>query len=167
MTDTLLILVQHKDAILKRWSDLVMDTYPADTAQFFKREKDRFANPVGAAIAEEIGGIYEEILAGPDCQKLSAPLDRIIRIRAVQEFSPSDALSFIFLLKKAVRAETTGLTLDLAAMRQLMEFETKVDRAALLGFEIYMGCREQISRIKANEIRNRTIKLLERTNMIG
>jgi len=156
-----------KDAILKRWSDLILDTYPADAARFFKREKDQFANPVGAAVSQEISAIYDEILAGPDYQKLHAPLDRIIRIRAVQDFSPSQALSFIFLLKTAIRETMAGTEMDAAELNEFQAFESKIDRAALFGFEIYMGCREQIYRIKSDEIRNRTIKLLERSSLVG
>jgi hypothetical protein len=167
MADGFQALTENRDAIIKRWSALILDTYPADAARFFKREKDPFANPVGAAVAEEISAIFDELMTGPSYEKLHAPLDRIIRIRAVQEFSPSDALSFIFLLKQAVREETAKIELEAAAMRQLMDFESRIDRAALFGFEIYMGCREQIYRIKANEVRNRSLKLLERTNVLG
>jgi hypothetical protein len=160
-------LVTKRDAILKRWRDLVLDTYPEDAARFFKREKDRFANPVGAAVIEESSAIFDEVMAGPDFEKLHAPLDRIIRIRAVQDFSPSQALSFIFLLKTAIRDATADQDLDAAAFREMMAVEVKIDRAALFGFEIYMGCREQIYRIRADEIRNRTVKLLERSNLVG
>ena len=160
-------LVTKKEAILKRWSDLILDTYPEDAARFFKREKDQFANPVGAAVSQEVSAIFDAVMAGPDYELLHGPLDRVIRIRAVQDFSPSQALSFIFLLKTAVRDATADVDMDAAALKEIQAFELKIDRAALFGFEIYMGCREQIYRIRADEIRNRTVKLLERSNLVG
>ncbi|MCG6534554.1 MAG: RsbRD N-terminal domain-containing protein, partial [Syntrophales bacterium LBB04] len=146
MADTQSLLKTNKDAIIKRWSDLILDTYPADAARFFKRENDPFANPVGAAVIEETANIYQELLAGPDLKKLHASLDRIIRIRAVQDFSPADALSFIFLLKKAARDEVRAQGIEAGAVPDLFEFECRIDRAALFGFEIYVGCKEQIYR---------------------
>ena len=158
-------LAENKDAIIKRWLDLIVGAYPADAAQFYKREKDPFANPVGTTIAREIATIYDELLGGMEYQNLYGPLDHIVRIRAVQDFTPANALGFVFLLKKAVRDELAASGQEPADFKALLEFEGRIDQTALLAFEIYMGCREQIWQLKANELKNRTIKLLERTNL--
>ena len=41
------LLSQNKTALVKRWFDEVVRTYPVDTATFLKQQKDPFANPVG------------------------------------------------------------------------------------------------------------------------
>jgi len=58
---------------------------------------------VGYTISQEINVLYEELLQGRvDSDKTATSLDSIIRIRAIQDFSPHEAVSFVFLLKKAI-----------------------------------------------------------------
>lgn len=158
------LLLKNRAAILKRWFDLIIETYPADTAEFLKREKDRFLNPVGCSIAQEIGTIYEELIRATDSEKLAQSLDNIVKIRAVQDFSPSQAIAFVFLLKRAIREELEMQ--ENGAVRQLLDFESRIDELALLAFDTYTRRRERIYEIRANEIRGRTAILLERMNLM-
>ena len=82
-----------------------MNSYPVDTSMFLKQENDRFVNPVGYTISREIEVIYDELLGERHPDKFFASLDSIIRIRSVQDFTPSQAIAFVFRLKKAVRDE--------------------------------------------------------------
>jgi hypothetical protein len=86
-------------------------------------------------------------------------LDRIIRIRAVQELTPSQALAFILDLKQVV-GEVAGE----AAADELRAFEQRVDQLVLTAFDVYSECREQISSIRINEIRKRSLDRIERLN---
>ncbi|NIR14663.1 MAG: hypothetical protein GWN86_12250, partial [Desulfobacterales bacterium] len=54
-------------------------------------------------ISKALENIYKELLKGVDREGVSPFLDRIIRIRAVQDFSPSQAIAFVFLLKRVIR----------------------------------------------------------------
>jgi hypothetical protein len=160
------LLAAHKDDIFKKWFDLVVSTYPPDTARFFKNQKDPFSNPVGAATAKSLKGILEEIFTTADPKALARHFDPIIRIRAVQSFTPSQALGFVFSLKGIIRealdrkAAVNGAFEDLAAM------DRKIDRAALTAFDIYMECREKIFDLRANESRNRFFKAFERAGLV-
>ena len=163
-------LLRNKAAILERWHHLVLETYPANTSRFLMQEKDRFVNPVGYAISQEIGALYKELLGGMNVDKLSTSLENIIRIRSVQDFSPSQGIAFILLLKKAIREELEGEILDNRIFEEWLELESKIDTLVLLAFDIYMKCREKICEIKINEIkteRERIFKLLERTNLLS
>ena len=106
------LLSQKKPAILKRWFQLIMKTYPADTSVFLKQEKNRFTNPVGHTISQEIATLYEGLLEDASIDRLSASLENILKIRSIQNFSPGEAANFVFLLKKAVREELTGKTIN-------------------------------------------------------
>ena len=161
------LLSQKRAAILKRWLGLILGTYPADSSRFFKREKDRFVNPVGYTISLEIEALYDELLQGMNRDKLSASLDNIIRIRSVQDFSPSQAIAFVFLLKKAIREELASEIRENQLFEELLRFESRIDQLALLAFDIYMKCREKVYEIRVNEVkaeRERVFKLLERTS---
>ena len=98
-------LTEKKKEVIKKWVDRVLSTYASP--DFFKTQKDRIANPVGSNIAEGLRDIYELLLAGAESEGFNEPLDRVVRIRAVQDFSPSQAVSFMFMLKDVVRAELT------------------------------------------------------------
>jgi hypothetical protein len=132
-----------------------------------RKQKDQFANPVGATISKEIEHIYEEILHGIDPERISPFLDRIIRIRAVQDFSSSQAVSFVFLLKEVVREELKKEIRENQVHDGLLIFESRIDDVALLAFDIYVKCREKIYEIKANEGKNRVSRLLQKAGVIS
>jgi hypothetical protein len=160
-------LLEKKPAILKKWFDAIADTYPGDTAGFLKNKKAQFANPVGHNIAEGTAGLFDALLQGMLPDTVSAFLDGIIRIRAIQDFAPSEALSFIFHLKKVVRQELGSEVLkEQGIMDELAAFEAAIDDLALFSFDIYMKCREKIYELKANEARNMTFRLLQKARLI-
>jgi hypothetical protein len=147
-----ILLDQRKTAIVKKWFDQVIETYPADTYRFLKKEKDPFANPVGQTVLRGLEAIFDTLLKGPDTDTISSFLDPIIRIRAVQNFTPSKSVSFIYFLKKIIRdnlAKDMGKDPALAA--ELLALETTVDDLALIAFDIYMECREKIYELKTHQ----------------
>ena len=164
------LLSQKKPVILEKWLQLILDTYPADSSRFLKQEKDRFTNPVGYTISQELGALYEALLQGVKPDKLTTALDNIIRIRAVQDFSPSQAVAFIFLLKGAVREELASEIRENRLFEDWLQFENRVDELALLTFDIYMECREKVYEIKVNKVEAETemaSKLLARANLMS
>ncbi|MFC2035547.1 RsbRD N-terminal domain-containing protein [Chloroflexota bacterium] len=163
------LLSQKRAVILERWFQLVLETYPADTSGFLKQDKDRFTNPVGYTVSQEIKIIYEELLQDMDTDRLTVCLDNIIRIRSVQDFLPSQAVSFIFLLKTAVREEWARVNGEKDAVEQLLEFELRIDKLVLLALDIYMKCREKVFEIRVNEVkaeREMAFKVFERANLV-
>ncbi len=160
-------LSRKKTAILKRWFKKILDTYPADTARFLKSQKDPFANPVGSAISQGIEGLYEGLVQGKVPAESSSFLDNIIRIRAIQEFSPSGAIGFVFSLKEAIREELKNEIGDGRFSHEVLALESRIDALALLSFDIYMKCREKLYELKSNEIKNRTFMLLERSEYVS
>lgn len=161
------LLSHHKTAILKRWVEVVMETYPADTARFLKNQNNRFTNPVGHTISSGMEQLFEGLLNEEEPDNSSLFLDNIIRIRAVQDFTPSQAVSFIFDLKKVIRRELEKEMVQNSISEEVLALETRIDALVLLSFDIFMKCREKIYDLKANELRNMTFRLLERVNEIG
>ena len=162
-------LQNRKPAILKRWLDGILETYPDETKTFMNRQADRFMNPVGYTINSEIGNLYQELLDESDTlvERVTPILDRIIRIRAVQDFSPSRAVGPIFLLKAALRGELGDEIRDRVLLDDLTVFETRIDDLALIAFDVYMKHREKLFEIKAGHIRNQVSGLLRRANLLG
>lgn len=159
------ILIQKQDSILKRWLDMVLDTYPADTAKFLKRQKDQFQNPVGYTIAQSLKNIFKALVNGTNPDRLISSLDDIIRIRSVQNFTSAEAVAFIMQLKRVIRQELTDEVPDKEILPELQVLENKIDELTLQAFDIYMKCREKIYQIRADETKKMSSKILERANM--
>lgn len=159
------LLSEKKAVILKRWFDTILQNYPDETSQFLKDQKDPFSNPVGFTIIDSIGGIFENLLSEGDIAagigNIPLFLDNIIRIRAVQDISPSQAIRFVFQLKEAIREEIKREIQEKQFSEELPALEAKIDAVAMLAFDIYMRCREKIYEISVNEIRNMAFKLTQ------
>lgn len=160
-------LSKKRSAILKRWLDLILATYPPETANFLKKQDDPFTNPVGQTILQGIDGIFNDILNGAGSENAAAFLEKVIKIRAVQDFTASQAIAFVFLLKKAVREELKD-EIDRDRLHEdLSLLNDRVDELALIAFDMYMKSREKIYELKSNEIKNMTFRLLQRANLIS
>lgn len=156
------ILLERKPALLERWFDKFFETYPAEGTKHFKSNPNRFSNPVGQTIKRELETALTLLLEDAGAEELSTPLDSIVRIQAVQEFSTVDSLRFAFQLKDAIRDEVASERAELG--EELLAMDHRIDRMALVAFDMYLNCREKIWKIRANEMRKQTAKLLEMVN---
>jgi len=153
-------IAEHQDEILKRWVEHTIEDYPEETAKFLRSKTDRFANPVGAGLREGLAELLDGIIRGVEPEELSSALDRVIRVRAVQEFAPSAAVSFVFDLKGILR-EVVGDT-NVEANGSLDLIDQRIELLGMCAFDVYMRCREQMWSIRAQEIRNQSVGIMER-----
>jgi hypothetical protein len=167
---TLNSLIEHnKEAILSRWFDLVLQTYPKETAVLWRHQKSKFSNPVGTRIHDGIQGILECLLSreyGDHYERAAVFVDDIVRVRAVQDFTPSEAVAYIFLLKKVLREDLWGEIVSSNLFAELLAMESKIDSLALLSLDIYAKCREKLYEMRIKEVKNIQKRLLERANII-
>ena len=159
-----ILLKQKKAAILTRWSRMIQDTYAAQTACFLSGERDRFENPVGFLISAGIEELFDALLSDSEPEEIPSPMADLIRIRAVQEFTPAQSVGFLFLLKTAIRDESGREIRQHDFEAYLFALETRIDTFALLAFNLFMECREKVYDLKAREIKRQTFTLLERAN---
>ncbi len=168
MAKELAKIIEHKKtAIVKKWFDLTAQTYATDTAEFLKSKTDPFANPVGVSMLSGLDGLLDQLIDDMDPQIINSYLDPIIRIRAVQNFTPSQAVAFILCLKKALRSSLTKELRDIRNVTELSELESKIDQLSLMAFDIYMQCKEKIYQLSANEMKNRTFRAFERAGLVS
>ncbi len=161
------ILKEKKSTILKMWFTVVAESYAEETAKFLRRQKDPFANPVGRAISKTTEELFDELLSGPDYENSSTYLDSIIRIRALQDFSPSSAIEFIFSLKSLIRNAIEKDIHDAKIEKEMLNFEARIDKLGLVAFDVYMKCREKIYELKSNEFRDRFYSAFRRAGLIS
>ena len=99
------LLSQKRSPILKRWLDLIAASQPAGKSPV-KTNKDPFSNPEGYTLNLETEAIFCELIQEKmDINRICSSMENIIRIKAVQDISPGQAISFIFLCKEAIMEE--------------------------------------------------------------
>lgn len=159
------LLAAHQKKILKSWFQATIDSYPADTARFLRSQRDPFANPVGQTTYRSLEALLDGLIKGAGPDAITVALDPIIRIRAVQTFTPSMATRFVFALKGIVRQHLAPDGGD--AGGEMAELDRRIDEMALAAFDGYMACREKIFELKANESRNQFFGSLKRAGLIA
>ena len=153
-------LAGKKKEILKHWFQTTVDSYPADTARFLKNQPDPFANPVGQTTYRSLEALVDALIAGDGREAMIEALDPVIRIRAVQAFTPSKATAFVFSLKQIIRN-------CLSEETDMVAIDRWIDEMAMTAFDLFMGCREKIYELKATESRNQFFGSLKRAGLIA
>ena len=93
-------LHNNRYKIVDKWVEYTLATY--QSSDFFKKEKDSFANPIGGTIRSSLKKLFSLLTAGPDAD-YREPLSRIMHLRSVQEFSPSQAVAPLNAVKHITR----------------------------------------------------------------
>ena len=158
------ILKQQKQVILQSWIDMILSSYSDDAAKFMKSQKDKFQNPVGQTISENIETLFDQLVDKYDSEKVYSALDNILKIRAVQDCSPSQAVFFIFQLKNIIAEHIDDLLKQKKILREFRDFEQKIDQLALLTFDVYAICRENLFRIRLKEVKKWSSGISEKIN---
>jgi hypothetical protein len=137
-------LEKNRAKIVDLWFDATIRTYPD--------------NPVGSATHKSLEDTFSCIFEPMDSDALEAALDPVIRIRAVQSFTPAQAVGFVFELKSIVKTVMSTPQDD--------TFDRKVDQIGLAAFNRFMKCREEIFLLKANEAKRRIHSAFKRAGLV-
>lgn len=157
------LLRRKREQLVQEWLARIVETYSAHTAHFLVNEGDPLRNPVGHALKQGLPILLDAVAGTLDVARAGPGLEDIVRIRAVQDFTPSQAISFVFLLKPIVRSAAGKQPADGLAADDLQALEDRVDRLALLAFDLFVNCREKIFAIQAEEAK-RSVHVLKRAH---
>jgi hypothetical protein len=158
-------LTAKSPAILEKWLDILLSSYPAESVSFLKREKDPFANPITHQLTKGLQDILTVLVEDQGREAAIAAVDEIIRVLALQEIYPSQALAFLFHLKHIVREVLAQELGDALLALEMLELESRIDGLALLGFDNYMQRRDKLCELKVNEVKSRVSGLLRRAGI--
>jgi len=145
MVEFMPTLANQKQALLEKWLERTLASYPRQTLDFLHDEKDRFRNPVGHTLREGLTTLLDELTGEMDPAKIWPAMESIVRLRAVQDINPSQAVGFVYLLREIL--DEAGEGAGASAMQR------RIDELALLAFDLFMQCREEIFEIKARAVR--------------
>ncbi|MFH2036917.1 MAG: RsbRD N-terminal domain-containing protein [Candidatus Zixiibacteriota bacterium] len=157
------LLKQKRAKILAEWIEEAYKSYPAETVKIFGKSGDPFQNPVGFTISDALNQMYDSIIK--EEMELTIPtLEKMIRIRSIQDFSPSQAVSFVFSLREIVHKNFKSENKDNNLTNELIEFNKEIDKLALIIFDSYMTSREKINELKINQAKIGSLKIADRVN---
>jgi hypothetical protein len=142
----------HREKIVNKWVEYTLSTYAS--SGFFVKERDTFANQVGGNIRQALGKLFLLLSKGADSKEFTTPLEQIISIRSVQEFTPSQAVSPLNAIKHITREVFAADSERKHLVDELYDFEFAVDLAMLAAFDIYMQYRERLYQVRINEIKS-------------
>ena len=148
---------KQRTALLKAWYDTTMQSYFPATDEAFRRNTG-FANPVGQAFQESMALILDGLVAGSETSDFAAPLDRIVRVLAVQGLPAGVSIRFLAVLRNLLEKNAE------LAVSEKKQWLSRLDDLAELSVEIWCECRETLSQLRINELRNR-IQQLEAGSM--
>jgi hypothetical protein len=131
--------------ILEQWVARTAESCPRHAAALLSKERDPFRNPVGDTLRRSMSELLRELSGEMDGTAIDSALDPIIRLQVVQGFAVDDAVRFVSLLKPILG--------DLRLEQNSAALADKVDRLAGLAVDKYAQCREQLARIRVNEVR--------------
>ncbi len=149
----------YEDKIVDQWVDYTLSSYKSST--FFKKGPDKFSNPVGGNTRESLGKLYKLLTKNADPKEFVAPLDQIMRIRSIQEFTASEAVAPIHAVKHITREIFAKDSERKQFIADLYDFEFSVDLAVLAAFDLYSQCRERLYKVRIKEIKTGTIILTD------
>jgi hypothetical protein len=150
------LLRERAPTVCRNWLDKALLVYSNAYRQFAGNHPDTFANPAGMILKEGLAALFEALVEGAEPERCRAALTPVIRLRAVQEMPPSQALAFVTQLKSVVREVLGDRMREGDWPDALLAFEAQIDQAALWAFDIYSECREKIFELRVNEMkRNR------------
>jgi hypothetical protein len=159
------LLLETKAALAQRWFRRILDTYAPDARPYVAKHTDRFANPLGHTLVAETSALVTAVLEASEPEAACAHLEKIIKIRSLQDCLPSQAVVFTLLLKDAIREELGDKLQDATLRSELADIDAQIDRLTLFAFDIYTRCREQMYELRVNEIKRRVSGVLRREGL--
>jgi len=163
------LLAENREAVVEDWYNHIIDTYPAETAKLWKKSGDPFLSPVSARTREMVVAVVDYLITkgGQDhLDKVMDCLDEAVRVRAVQNFAPSQSAGFLFLLKKAIRERLWHELKAQDAWAGFVAMESRIDGLALASLDLYTKCREKLHEIKYRDLERSQVQLLKRAQLI-
>lgn len=144
----------YKGKIVDRWVDYTLSTYKSSS--FFKKEGDLFANPVGGNIREALKKLLPLFIRGAAVEEMAPSLEQFMKIRSIQDFSPSQAVAPLNAVKHITREILAADKERCHLVSELYDFDFSVDLAVLAAFDLYMQCRERLYQTRIREIKTGT-----------
>lgn len=159
---------QDKEILLEAWFNRLLESYPEKTRTYFRKTGSSFSNPIGYNIRHSLSNILDELLNdSPNSDVLNEELQMILRIKAVQEVLPSQAVSFVPALKQTIERQykIDRLVSD-TSLAEVLDFYSDLDTVALYAYDLYVESKTLIYELRLSQIKE-TNDILVRANLLN
>ena len=161
------LMRDNRKTLLDQWFHQFIGAYPPESVKYFERVENEFTNPIGSNVHKSLVAIFDELLGEQDADKIYSDLEMIMRIKAVQDVTPSKAIAFVFGLKSIVRKSfTKEISNGTINLSELLDFFDALDTIALLAFNIYVDSRELVYDMRVQELHQR-VDILQKANLLN
>ncbi len=162
----LIELLQEREAELAQaWEAEFLATYSPVSARLVKQQRDPHANPMGHILRRDLPLLVHQVLGSMNPDQLGEPLENLCRMRSVQDFTASQSVSFVFLLKKVIREFLVEQRVELPdLLGELLALESRIDNLALYAFDAHAACRERMYQARVTQEKKSTEQLLRQIN---
>ena len=129
--------------ILEKWIERFNDSRLEPATALRWAQPDPFRDPVGYTMRKGLSQLWGQLLGEMDPDIVDDALDRILRIRAVQDVSPDKAVRFV--------ADLRPLLDQLPSDLRRKVVEGRIDWLARAALDKYRQCRKQINVVRLHE----------------
>ena len=130
------IISARRDAAIQKWTEAVFAMYPFETTGFIRTQRDQCA--AGEQIYDAVTG------RDVDMEKVHASVAALIRIRAVQDLKPEQAVGVLYLYKSVLRELLLADMLAAGDVQGFLDMGDRLDTLCLMAFNLYLADREQV-----------------------
>lgn len=164
------LLAEKQKDIADKWVQAVNGTYPFGTIGFLRTKSDPFINPVGQRNKETARAFVSSFLDDePDAEELSKVIGEFVKVRAIQDFTPEDAVGIILALKPII-SETLGDRLTAYVrehgLKEYQLLEGHIDALALLAFGAYARCQSKVADMRVDEFKRRHSQIIRQAERL-
>ena len=146
------LLIKNRNSFLGDWEDIVLGEYAPETFRIFKKQKNKFANPIGHKTSTGLAELFDVLCDESDREIPTPALNEMLKVRALQPIKASEALSFLFEIKQLVKKKCQKQGMD-KLYKEFLAFCARVDATALVMFNIFTNCRHQVFQVRINELK--------------
>jgi hypothetical protein len=147
-----------RDVFAREWLACTLRTYPEHFGGLFREAASPFRNPVGSTLRAALTGLTEELFGGFDRARVTALVDVVVRLRAVQDFTPPQVTEFVTLARRAAaRVASTGTPRPGAETLELVS--ARIDALTPIADERLARCRDDLRAITERAARRRVFVL--------
>lgn len=140
-----------RQPILKAWR-AEFDGESEAGRPVFARNVNHFTDSLACLIDEATNDTFTWLVGDEEGRDIPESLVDLCRLKAVQGASPSQALGFVFVLKRAIRSSMGESFKGREGGAAFAKVEGRIDQLALFSFDRYSEFREKLSQLRVDEI---------------
>jgi len=133
------------DFVVDSWFVKAIEIYPEAARGGMMQTGDRFRNPVASTLRESLAILARELSGSMEAKVVVSAVDTIVRVRAVQDCKPEEAINFPAQLREVIRERQLESLFP--------DIEQRIEALSQAASQQYAVCKNDIVRVRSREAR--------------